>query len=82
MSISKQENSQSIQTLLSGKQPLNSPSHSKREPSAYSLRLSQGVGLGIERQADYRDVEAYRSFTFLTGKDPNDVRGERQQLRG
>ena len=33
MSISRQENSQSIQTLLSGKQPLNSPSHSKREPS-------------------------------------------------
>ena len=38
MSINKQENSQSIQTLLSGKQPLNSPSHSKREPSAYSFR--------------------------------------------
>ena len=37
MSISRQDNSQSIQTLLSGKQPLNSPSHLKRELSAYSL---------------------------------------------
>ena len=39
MNISRQENSQSIQTLLSGKQPLNSPSHLKRELSAYSFAL-------------------------------------------
>ena len=32
MSITRQENSQSIQTLLSGKQPLNSPSYLKRDP--------------------------------------------------
>ena len=37
MSISRQENSQSIQTLLSGKQPLNSPSLLKRKLSAYSF---------------------------------------------
>ena len=39
MIIRRQDNNQSIQTLLRGKQTLNSPSHLKRELSAYSLRL-------------------------------------------
>ena len=38
LSISRQENCQSIQTLLSEKLPLNSPFHLKRELSAYSFK--------------------------------------------
>ena len=56
VSISRQGSSQSIQTLLSGKQPLNPPSHLKRKLSAYSFDFSPKFNAG--KRDDVSEIES------------------------